>query len=80
MWVYVILLGVNYTNSGGALGISAAATVMSLALLGCMQGMITKQDRLKSATLMVLNGSFACACAYGIAAGIKEAIPKDLQC
>ena len=48
MWVYVVINGVGYADANGALGISAAATVLALALLGFVQGVITKQNRLRA--------------------------------
>ena len=72
LWVYVITHGVNYTDANGSLGISAAATVFALALLGYVQGVITKQHRGKAALFMTINGSLACAAAYGLAYGIME--------
>ena len=73
MWVYVITHAVSYTDANGVLGISAAATVFALALLGFVQGAITKQNRMLSALYMTINGSLACAAAYGLANGIMAA-------
>jgi VIT1/CCC1 family predicted Fe2+/Mn2+ transporter len=71
--VYVIANGVGYHDANGTLAISAAATVFALALLGFVQGVITKQHRGLSALYMTVNGSLACAAAYGLAQGIMTA-------
>jgi VIT1/CCC1 family predicted Fe2+/Mn2+ transporter len=73
LWVYVIANGVGYHDANGTLAISAAATVFALALLGFVQGVITKQHRGLSALYMTVNGSLACAAAYGLAQGIMTA-------
>lgn len=48
MWVYVIALSAKYRDADGILGISAAATVLSLFALGVIQGHVSKQNRIRA--------------------------------
>lgn len=74
MWVYVICAGAKYTFANGVLGISAAATFLALFVLGVIQGHVSKINRMKSGLSLALNGSLACAAAYGVSYGIMQAI------
>ena len=80
MWVYVITMGVGYKSHGGNLGIAAAATVLSLALLGAIQGAVTKGNIARSAANLAVVGSLACAAAYGLSYGIMSAIGNGEEC
>ena len=74
MWVYVICNGVKYKNAGGTLGISAAATFAALFILGVIQGHVSKVNRFQSGMTLAINGSLACAAAYGVSYGIMSII------
>jgi DNA damage-binding protein 1 len=74
LWVYVIVYAAKYKNVGGAFGISAVACALSLFVLGCVQGQITRQSRVRAGLFMTVNGMLAGAAAYLVSWGIEAAI------
>ena len=74
LWVYVGIYGAKYKNVGGSFGISAVACAASLFALGCVQGQITRQSKVRAGLFMTVNGMLAGAAAYLVSWGILEAI------
>ena len=69
----------NYRNTSGVFGIAAAATAITLFLLGALQGGITRQNIALAGTYMMINGSLAAAAAYAISVGILHIIGNGTQ-
>ena len=79
MWSYVITFYAGYRYSGGVFGIACAFTALTLFMLGVTQAVITKQNRLKTGTLMMLNGGLAAAAAYLVGWGLEHAIGSGVE-
>ena len=77
MFTYVILFGANVTNQRTVFGVACAMTALTLFSLGFVQAVITGQPRIKTGSLMTINGGLAAAAAYLIGWGLENAIPKE---
>ena len=80
MWVYIACYASGYKDVNGTFGIAAAATVITLFVLGATQGAITRQNILKSGGGMAINGTLACAAAYLVSWGILRIIGNGSSC
>ena len=80
MWIYVFTYAGKYTDAAGVFGIAAAATAVTLFMLGALQGKITRQSILRSGTSMMINGSLAAASAYLVSWGILQSIGNGTTC
>lgn len=72
MWIYVFCWAGKYEDSYGVFGIAAGASVVTLFVLGMLQGAITKRSLMFSGMVMALVGSLASAAAFGTSLGILK--------
>lgn len=80
MWVYIGTYTGGYHNSSGTFGIAAMSTAFTLFALGYLQGHISRQNRVWSGLLMMVNGSMASAAAYLVSWGILQILPGVKEC
>ena len=74
MWTYLILFYAGFKGNGGIFGISCATTAMTLFALGWVQASITGQHKLRTGSLMMINGGLAAAAAYLVGWGLEHAV------
>ena len=74
MWTYVILFYSGVSVSSTIFGVSCGSTALTLFLLGWVQATITRQARLRTASLMMINGGLAAAAAYLVGWGLEHAV------
>ena len=72
MWIYVFCWAGKYDDTYGVFGIAAAASVVTLFVLGMLQGAITKRSLLFSGMVMAIVGSLASGAAFGTSYGILK--------
>jgi VIT1/CCC1 family predicted Fe2+/Mn2+ transporter len=63
-WSYVIFYLAGYTNRGGEFGVSCAATVLALFLLGVVQAKLTEANKVWSGIVMIFQGALTAGSAY----------------
>jgi len=74
MFTYVILFFAGVHNNRTIFGAACAMTAATLFSLGWTQATITGQQRIRTATLMTINGGLAAAAAYLVGWGLEHAV------
>lgn len=70
----------TFSDGGAQFALTCVATGLTMFALGALKGKFTNQSKLRSGSLMLLNGAMAATAAYLIGWGIAEAFGGDNMC